>query len=59
MKLVEGAKIKTYNQNTTIAQVVTIGGKTRIYLGTPICVPDVRYTIDYISESEIQQYDPT
>jgi ribosomal 50S subunit-recycling heat shock protein len=58
-KYVEGSKIKVYGQWATIAQIVTINNKIRIYLESQICVPDVEYTKDYISESEIQEYDPT
>jgi len=55
-KPIEGAKIVTYGHEVTIAQVVTVGGKDRVYLDRPILVPWEVFPRDYISSNEIERY---
>lgn len=56
MKPIEGAKIVAYGQEVKITQVITVGGKKRVYLEHPIVVPGIEYTRDYISPEEIEKY---
>lgn len=56
MKPIEGATIVVYGQEVKIVEVITIDGRSRIYLEHPVVVPSIEYTRDYISNNEIQKY---
>ena len=54
MKIPDGSIIIVYGQKATVAQTITVGNKSRIYLDKPIVVPTKEYTRDYIDNDEIK-----
>lgn len=56
MKPIEGALIVAHGQGVRITQVITVDGRSRIYLEHPIVVPGEEYTRDYIDTREIERY---